>query len=71
MDQGARECDIFPSFFSSYSTEIFIEELLCVSDFFGYRKILCLRSEYHDFLKKICFLTVLKIYVEEPFSVSN
>ena len=28
----------------------FVEEPVCVSENFGYRKILCLRGEYHDFL---------------------
>ena len=28
----------------------FVEEPVCVSENFGYRKILCLRAEYHDFL---------------------
>ena len=28
----------------------FVEEPFCVSESFGYRKILCLRGEYHDFL---------------------
>ena len=38
---------------------------------FGYRKILCLRGEYHDFLpKKIC-PTVPKNFVEEPICVSE
>ena len=28
----------------------FVEEPVCVSEDFGYRKTLCLRAEYHDFL---------------------
>ena len=28
----------------------FVEEPVCVSEIFGYRKTLCLRREYHDFL---------------------
>ena len=28
----------------------FVEEPVCVSENFGYRKTLCLRAEYHDFL---------------------
>ena len=28
----------------------FVEEPVCVSENFGYRKTLCLRGEYHDFL---------------------
>ena len=48
----------------------FVEEPVCVSENFGYRKTLCLRGEYHDFLEKICCLTVPKNFVGEPFSVS-
>ena len=28
----------------------FVEEPVCVSENFGYRKTLCLRGKYHDFL---------------------
>ena len=28
----------------------FVEEPVCVSEMFGYRKTLCLRGEYHNFL---------------------
>ena len=49
----------------------FVEEPFCVSESFTYRKILCLRGEYHDFLKKICCLTVPKNFVEEPFCFSE
>ena len=38
-----------------------VEELVCVSEIFGYRISLCLRGEYHDFLQKISCLTVPKI----------
>ena len=30
-----------------------VEEPVCFSESFGCRKTLCLRGEYHDFLKKI------------------
>ena len=36
----------------------FVEEPVSVSEIFGYRKTLCLRGKNHDFLKKICCLTV-------------
>ena len=35
---------------SSHSAKKFREEPVCVSENFGYRKTLCLRGEYHDFL---------------------
>ena len=28
----------------------FVDDLFCLSESFGYRKILCLRREYHDFI---------------------
>ena len=45
----------------------FVEEPVCVSENFGYRKTLCLRGEYHDFLSKVCCLTVMKNFVGEYF----
>ena len=48
----------------------FVVEPSCVSDFFKYRKTLCLRGVYHAFLWKNCCITVQKIFVEEPVSVS-
>ena len=37
-----------------------VEEPDCVSENFGSRKTLCLSGEYHDFLLKICCLTIPK-----------
>ena len=45
----------------------FVEEPVCVSENFGYRKTSCRRGEYHNFLKKISCLTVPKNFVVEPF----
>ena len=42
---------VFPSkLFCLTVPNHFVEEPFCVSESFGYRKILCLRGEYHDFL---------------------
>ena len=49
----------------------FVEDPFCVSEHFGYRKILCLRGGHHDFLSKICCLTVPKNFVGKPFGVSQ
>ena len=45
----------------------FVKEPFCVSESFGYRKILCLRGLCHDFLSKIFCLKVPKNFVGEPF----
>ena len=37
---------------------------------FGYRKKLCLRGDYHNFLVKRCCLKVPKNFIGEPISVS-
>ena len=58
-------------FVSQYRNISFVEEPFYVSESFGYRKILCLRGEYYNFLWKICCLTVPKKFVEEPFCVSE
>ena len=42
---------VFPSKFFGFTVpKNFVEEPVCVSENFGYRKTLCLRGEYHDFL---------------------
>ena len=56
--------------FSSDSAKKFRRGSLQCFINFGYRKILCLWVEYHDFLLKICRLTVPKNFVGEPLSVS-
>ena len=48
----------------------FVEEPICVSEIFGYRKILCFRELCHDSLSKIFCLTVPKNFVGESFSAS-
>ena len=70
---GIREGGIhdYPSkTFLSHSAEIFRRGTLLCFRSFGYRKILCLRGEYHDFLPKEICLTVPKNFVKEPFSMS-
>ena len=57
--------------FLPHSAEIFCRGTLQCFINFGYRKTLCLWGEYHDFLLKICCLTVPKIFVGEPFCVSQ
>ena len=47
----------------------FVEESFCVSERFGYRKKICLRGEYHNFLVKRCCLKVPKNFVGEPISL--
>ena len=52
----------------------FVVEPFSVSENFGYRKILWIGGggrEYHDFLSKICCLTVPKNFVGESFGVSG
>ena len=48
----------------------FVEEPICVSEIFGYRKILCFRELCHDSLSKIFCLTLPKNFVGESFSAS-
>ena len=49
--RGGREYQDFPSKnFCLTVPKNFVEEPVCVSENFGYRKSLCLRGEYHDFL---------------------
>ena len=68
MDKRGGGYHDFPSkLFCLTGLNHFVEELFCVSESFGYRKVLCLRGEYHDFLWKICCLTVPKNFVGEPF----
>ena len=43
----------------------FVEEPVCVSENFGYRKTFCLKGEYHNFLHKISCLKVPKNFVVE------
>ena len=57
--------------FLPHSAENFCRGTLQCFINFGYRKTLCLWGEYHDFLLKICCLTVPKIFVGEPFCVSQ
>ena len=45
------------------------ETLYCVTDF-GYRKMLCLRGLYHDFLSRVSCLAVPKNFIGE-MSVSH
>ena len=70
----ASECyiTIFYQNFLSHSTETFRRGTLlcCVSENFGYRKMLCFRGLYHNFPSKIFCLTVPKNAVGEPFSLS-
>ena len=49
----------------------FVEEPVCLSEKFVYRKILCRRGDYHNFPKKIFCLTVPKNFVVEPFFFSK
>ena len=52
-------------------TKNFVEEPFCVSENFCYRKMLGIREGgYQDFPSKTFCLTVPKIFVGEPFSVS-
>ena len=57
--------------FLSHSAKNFRRGTLQCFINFGYRKILCLRGEHHDFLWKICCLTVPKSFVGELFCVSQ
>ena len=61
----------FCRFFCLTLPKSFVEEPFCVSECFGYRKTLCLRAEYYDFVSKNCCLTVLKKLVGEPFCLSQ
>ena len=54
-----------PSKLLSHSTKTFRRETL-VSESFRYRKILCIRGGYHDFLSEFCCLTVPKYFIDEP-----
>ena len=47
-----------------------VEECFILSESFGYQRNLCLRGDYHDFLWKICCLTVTTNFVGEPIRVS-
>ena len=69
--RGGRYHDLPSKVFRLTVPNHLVEELFCVSESFGYRKILCLRGEYHDFRKKICCLTLPKNFVAEPFCVSQ
>ena len=54
------EVSRFSLFFCLRLPKKFVEEPFCVSECFCYRKTLCLRGEYHDFVSKSCCLTVPK-----------
>ena len=49
----------------------FVDEHLCVSEIFMYRKGSRLQGRYHVFLRELPCLLVPKIFAEEPFSVSK
>ena len=53
----------------SHCTEIFHTTTFCVSEFFSSRKFSWLWGVYQDFLGGICYLTVPKNLLREPFSV--
>ena len=67
---GGGSVTAIRQFFCLTVSKNFVLEPSCVSDFFKYRKTLCLRGEYHAFLWKNCCITVPKNFVEEPVSVS-
>ena len=48
----------------------FVEEPVCVSENFWYRKILCFRELCHDIVSKIFCVTVPKNFVGESLSAS-
>ena len=69
---GGREYHDFQSkSFLFHSAEKFRRGTLQSVTQIGYRKKLCLRGEYHNFLSKICCLTVPTNFVGESFSVSS
>ena len=61
----------FCRFFWLTLPKFFVKEPFCVSECVGYRKILCLRGQYYDFVPESCCLTVPKKFVGEPFCVSE
>ena len=56
--------------FLSHSAKNFRRGIFYCCINFGYRKSLDKRGEYQDFLSRIFCLTVPKIFVGEPLSVS-
>ena len=58
------------NFFLSHTAEIFRRGILYCCINFGYQKSLERRGEYRDVPSKISCLTLPKISVREPFSVS-
>ena len=71
MGCGVRVSSSSVENFLPHSAENFCMGTLQCFINFGYRKTLCLWGEYHDFLLKICCLTVPKNFVDEPFFVSQ
>ena len=55
----------------SHSAEKVCRGLLQCFTFSEYRKVLCMRGVRHNFLSKSFDLTVLQIFVVEPFCVSE
>ena len=48
--RGGRNRDFPPKLYCLTVPNDFVKEPFSTSECFGYRKILCLRVEYHDFL---------------------
>ena len=70
MFKRVLSCFSVEKFLSRSAQNVRRRTVLCFRKL-RYRKILCLSGEYHEFLKKICCLTVLINFVTEPFCLSQ